>query len=168
MSSPFRQSSWTVTLPLTALAVAYVSLVWLPGRRAIREVQDQVETKRQFVTQATGLSQAVALCQQELDKVAVVVGRWEQAVPQKRAIPALYGKINALAKDAGLAIARFDPQRLVVHEKIEEIPIAVHCSGKFAQVFDFIRQIEASRWQSGSSPSSWRRRIRMRKMCGVR
>ena len=142
MSSPFRQSSWTVTLPLAAIAVAYVSLVWLPGRRAIREVQDQVETKRQFVTQATGLSQALALSQRELDKAEVVVARWEQAAPRKRAIPALYGKINALAKDAGLAIARFDPQPFVVHEKIEEIPIAVGCSGRFAQVFDFLRGIE--------------------------
>src|SRR5208337_1223691 len=62
--------------------------------------------------------------------------------PTKRAIPALYGKINALAKDAGLDIARFDPQPFVVHEKIEEIPITVGCSGRFAQVFDFIRAIE--------------------------
>jgi Tfp pilus assembly protein PilO len=142
MSSAFRQSSWTVTLPLAAIAVAYVSLVWLPGRRAILEVQEQVETKRQFVSQATELSQALAISQRELDKAEAVVARWEQASPQKRTIPAFYGKINALAKDAGLAIARFDPQAFVVHEKIEEIPITVGCSGGFAQVFDFLRGIE--------------------------
>jgi Tfp pilus assembly protein PilO len=142
MSRPFQQSSWSVTLPLAAIALAYVSLVWLPGRRAIREVQDQVETKRQFVAKAADLPQALALSQRELDKAEAVVARWEKAAPRKRSIPALYGKINALAKDAGLAVARFDPQPFVVHEKVREIPIVVNCSGRFGQVFEFLRTVE--------------------------
>ena len=70
------------------------------------------------------------------------MSRWEKAAPKKRDIPRLYGKIDALAKDAQLAISRFDPQPFVVHEKLQEIPITMTCSGTFAQIHEFLRAIE--------------------------
>ena len=142
MTTTPRQSSWIVTLSLAAIAMAYLTLVWSPGRRAIREMGEQVETKRAFVAQATGLSAALMGVQQELDKAESVVTQWEKAAPGKRDIPGLYGKINALAKDTHLATGRFDPQPPVVHEKLHEIPLAMTCSGTFAQIYEFLRDVE--------------------------
>ncbi|MEN6450447.1 MAG: type 4a pilus biogenesis protein PilO [Thermoguttaceae bacterium] len=142
MRNSFRQSSWAVTVPLVAIAVAYVSFIWLPGRRAIRQLQQEVETKQAFVSDSIGLPATLARRQQDLDRANAIVTRWEQAAPRKRTIPALYGKIDSLAKDAGLTIAKFDPQPFFVHETVDEIPITVTGSGSFAQIFTFLQGIE--------------------------
>jgi len=145
MSTAFRQSSWIVTLTLAASAVAYVAMLWLPNHRAIKEMRAQVEAKRSLVAQATELSSELIRVQRELDQSEGVVTRWQKMAPKKRDIPALYGKIDALAKDAQLAISRFDPQPFVVHEKLQEIPIAMTCSGTFAQTYQFLQAIEGMR-----------------------
>ena len=44
-----RGGSWMVTLPVAVLAAAYVMLVYLPGRKAIAELQTQIESKRQIL-----------------------------------------------------------------------------------------------------------------------
>ena len=153
-----RQNSWIVTLSLAAVAVAYLMLVWSPNRQAIKKISDQVETKRAFVAQATGLSKAMIGVQQELDKTQAVVAQWEKTCPGKRDVPALYGKINAVAKDAHLAITRFDPQPFVVHEKLYEIPITMNCAGTFAQIYEFLRSIERL------SATIWVESIRLERM----
>jgi Tfp pilus assembly protein PilO len=142
MNATFRQSSWIVTPCLGAIAVAYLTLIWLPSRRAIKEWRGQVETEQRAVAQATELSAMLVASQQELEKTNAVIAQWEKTAPGKRDIPALFGQINALAKDAGLTISRFDPQPTLAYEKLQEIPITVVCSGTFAELFGFVRLIE--------------------------
>jgi Tfp pilus assembly protein PilO len=142
MNSSFRQSSWIVTPCLGAIAVAYLTLVWLPNRRAIKEWRDEVEAKQQLVAQGTGLSASLSASEQELDKARSLAAQWEKAAPGKRDIPALYGRVNAMAKEAGLSISRFDPQAFKLYEKLQEIPITVVGSGTYAQVFEFLRLVE--------------------------
>ena len=138
----FRQSSWIVTLSLAALAIVYLKFAWLPGRRVIQEMSQQVETKQAFLAQSTGLSAMLIGVQHELDRANSIVAQWEKASPGKRDIPQLYGKINSLAKEAHLATGRFDPQPFITHEKLHEIPLAVSCSGTFVQIHDFLRNVE--------------------------
>ena len=57
-----------------------------------------------------------------------------------------------------LAISRFDPQPFVVHEKLQEIPIAMTCSGTFAQIHEFLRAIE------GMPVTIWVESMRLEKM----
>jgi Tfp pilus assembly protein PilO len=142
MTNRLRQSSWVVTLSLAAMAVAYLTLLWMPGYRAVQALREQVEAKRMFIGQSTGLSAALFKVQKELDRAEATAARWEKVAPRKRDIPRLYGKIDAAAKDAHLAIARFDPQPFVTYEKLQEIPITMSCSGTFAQIFSFLRKIE--------------------------
>jgi Tfp pilus assembly protein PilO len=95
--------------------------------------------------------------QQELEKTDAVATQWEKTAPGKRDIPALFGKINALAKDAGLTISRFDPQPFLVYEKLQETPITIVCSGTFAEIFGFLRLIE------GLPATIWVESIRLEK-----
>src|SRR5664280_2708336 len=104
MPNTLRQSSWIVTLSLAAIAALYLTLVWLPGRRAIQEMREQMESKRSFVAQAAGLSSALVGVQQELDKAKSAVSQWEKKSPKKKELSEFYGKIDALAKDAHLAV----------------------------------------------------------------
>ena len=142
MMTTFHKSSWIITPCLGAIAVAYLMFGWMPSRRAIKELHDQVETKQQLVAQATTLSDMLAASQQELDKSQAIAADWEREAPGKRDIPAFFGRINALAKDAGLTISRFDPQLFLAYEKFQEIPITIVGSGNFAQVYEFLRLVE--------------------------
>ncbi len=143
MNATFRQSSWIVTPCLGAIAATYLMLVWLPSRRVIKQWHDEVEARQKVVTGATGVAATLAAVEQELDKSREAVADWEKVAPGKRDIPALYGGINALAKETGLTITRFDPQAIQVYEKVQVMPIAVVGNGTFAQLFEFLRLIEA-------------------------
>lgn len=142
MTTTFRQSSWIVTLSLAAIAIVYLKFVWLPGRHAIQEMSQQVQTKQAFLTQATGLAAMLVGVQHDLGKADEIVAQWEKASPGQRDIAQLYGKISSLAKEAHLTTGRFDPQPFVSHERLREIPLAVSCSGTFAQIHDFLRKVE--------------------------
>jgi len=137
-----RKSSWIVTLSLAAISIAYLTLVWLPSRREIRAIREQVQTKRQYVARATGLAKTLTASQKELEVAEAANQKWQETAPRNRDLPALYGRINALAKEAGLVVARFDPEPFTVHEEIREIPLAIGCSGMFSQVFDYLMDIE--------------------------
>jgi Tfp pilus assembly protein PilO len=142
MSHRHKTSGWIVTLSLAAAATAFVALVWLPGHRANRALSDELETKREFVGKAMDFSSAMVAVQKELDRAEAVVKHWRMTAPTKRDIPVLYAKISTLAKGAGLAIERFDPQPMVVHEQLREIPITVTCTGNFGQIHEFLRSLE--------------------------
>jgi Tfp pilus assembly protein PilO len=142
MTKPARHNTWIVTVSLASMAIAFMALVWLPGRRNVKELCVQVETKRGIVAQATGLGTMLIGVNQELSKSEAIVTQWEKTAPGKREIPELFGKIDALAKSAHLAIGRFDPQPVVVHERLREIPITMNCSGTFGQIFAFLHEIE--------------------------
>ena len=138
----FLRIHWIVAALPTAIAVVYLSLVWLPGYSAITALQDQVEYERQFVAQAADLPAMLAGCQRDLDTAESVVARWEKDAPRSGQLAPHFEKIDAVAREAGLAVTRFAPQPVVVHEKIHEIPLVIDCSGRFAQVHEFLRNIE--------------------------
>jgi Tfp pilus assembly protein PilO len=117
----------------------------------------QIEAERTVVAQGTGLSTSLANAKQELDSAQSVARRWEKAAPGKRDIPALFARIDALAKNANLTIGRFDPQPAVPHESFEEIPINMTCSGTFAQIYEFLRAVE------GMPVTVWVESLRMEK-----
>ncbi len=141
-NSTIRKSNWILTLSLAAIAIAYLTLVWNPGRRKIRETQEEIQTKRQFVTQAADMANTLTASEKELITAESAVKKWERSAPRNRDLPALFGRINALAQNSGLAVTRFDPEPFVVHEEIREIPISIDCAGMFSQVFEFLGAIE--------------------------
>lgn len=157
MTTTLRQSSWIITLSMAAMIVAYLILVWLPRHRVIVDMREQVEAKRTFIAQSTGVSAIVNNVQREIDRAESVASRWEKAAPKKRDIPQLYGKIDALAKKAHLSIAKFDPQPFIVHEQLQEIPVTMTCLGKFADMHAFLRGIE------GLPPTIWVESVRFEK-----
>jgi hypothetical protein len=55
MNATLRRSSWIVTPCLVAIVVAYLTLIWLPSRRVIKQWREQAEAQQQVVAQATEL-----------------------------------------------------------------------------------------------------------------
>lgn len=142
MNTSLRHSSWLITLSLAAMAVVYLSLVWMPNHKAIRELKKEMETKRSFVAQSAGLATAILGAEHELEAAETAVQQWRKSAPRHRDLPTLYAKIDALAKDSHLSITKFDPQPPIADETVQQIPVSITCSGSFAHIHEFLRGIE--------------------------
>ena len=151
-----------MTISLAAVAAAYMFFVWLPGRKQLAAIGEEIETKREVVARAADLTKTLTASQKELESTRAVAKKWLETAPDNRDLPAMFGRINAMAKESGLAVLRFDPEPLVVHEAIREIPLTIGCSGKFSQVFEFLMKVE-------SLPESvWTNEMRLEKSQGNR
>ena len=160
MKTKVHRGSWIVTVPLAAASIAYIMLVFLPGRRAIGEARDQIEQKQDYITRAAGLP-ALRAAQQALEKTQAYNTTWEEHAPAQGRLSALYGRIHALAEAAGTTTTRFDPEPLVSYDNLLQIPLVVGCTGSFAQVCEFLRGLE------GLQATIWMESVDLEHLVGV-
>ena len=151
MKTKTGHSSWIVTLPLVAAAVAYMLLFYLPGKRTIGELQDQIKTKQDYIAVADSRLTALRIARQKYDQTQAYSAAWLRTAPAQEELSSLYWKINELAKAAGTTITRFDPQPPVPYDTISQIPLGLGCTGSFAEIYEFLRGLEglpAEMWVS--------------------
>jgi Tfp pilus assembly protein PilO len=154
MKDMLSRGSWIVTLPLAGLAVAYVMLIYLPARQTDAELQDQLQQRQEYLSQAKTRTAALTAIHQTLEQTNAYRTRWIERAPRRHNVAELYGQIHMLAKDAGVTITRFDPQDPVERSYLIELPLSIGCVAPFAETFEFIRGIE-------SMPEEvWVRRVR--------
>jgi Tfp pilus assembly protein PilO len=143
VTTSIRRSSWIVTIPLAAAAVAYVTLSFLPDRRAIGEARRQIRQKQQYIVQSGGLATVLRSAEEELKKTQAYNAAWGQHAPVEAELSAVHGKIQELAKASGTTITRFDPEPAVRYEKISHFPIGVGCVGSLAEICGFLERLES-------------------------
>lgn len=142
MQAKLRRNSWIVTVPLAAIALAYILLIFLPDRRAIGKTRDQIKQKQAFVVQAVSVGAALRTVEQELKKTEAYNATWQEHAPAEGELSALYGEIHELAKAAGTTITRFDPEPAACYGEISQIPLGIGCVGSFAEICGFLRGLE--------------------------
>jgi len=140
--SKVRRSSWTVTLPVTAVGIAYVTLWFLPQNRAISKIRDEVQEKQQYVVQASYTVDALRQAEAELNETLQYTNTWYNRTPVEGDLSATFGRINALGEEAGATITQFDPEPVVHQETLSLAPLRVGCLGSFGEICGFLEQIE--------------------------
>lgn len=142
MKTSIHRTSWIVVLPLAGLTVAYVFAVFLPGRRAIDRLRDELAGHREFVVSTTFVTAAIEAARDELEKTDAYNSAWSAAAPIEADLSDLYGRIHALVKTAGATTTRFEPQLTVDYEQLRRIPVLVGCTGSFSQLGRFLETLE--------------------------
>ena len=142
MKTGIRRSSWIVTVPVAAAAVAYITLSFLPNRHAISEARNQIKEKQDYIVQAGSLDNALRIAEEELEKIRACTTAWQRQAPVEGELSALYGQIHELAKATGTAVTRFDPEPVVRYERISRIPVGMACVGSFAEICGFLEGLE--------------------------
>jgi Tfp pilus assembly protein PilO len=142
MRTAIRRSSWIVTVPLAAAAVAYFIFFFLPNKRAVGEARNHIKRKQDYIVQCESLARALRLTQQELEKSEAYNTAWQQEAPVAEDLAALYGRIYELAKNAGTKVTRFDPEPAVHYERISYIPLAMGSVGSFTEICGFLEGLE--------------------------
>ena len=138
-----KPRSWIVTSLLSAVAVAYVVFVFLPGQRAIGGMRKQLHEKQQYVVQADRLTFAIQKATDDLQAAHDYAEEWRTAAPSEAKLAATFGRITERAQQAGLNVHRFDPRPVVKFDSIWQAPISLVAEGDFQQIFEFVRLVEA-------------------------
>jgi Tfp pilus assembly protein PilO len=142
MAATFRRGSWIITLPLAAMAAAYVFFIFLPGRKALAELREEIRVKQDYVDQAGSLPATLAQHKRELNDSRAYAEAWHHRLAEEKELPALFGRIHNAAKAAGIRVTKFDPQAAVAFETLRRVPLSLGCSGSFPQIHKFLRALE--------------------------
>src|SRR5262245_17419267 len=129
-----RRTSWFITLPIAALAIGYLTLVFFPTARTIKEIRDEIRLKQNFIAQTETLHSATASLERELSEVEQYNRKWHRQTPRPEQLAVLFGKIDEKARQAGATMTKFDPQPVVVLDVLHRVPLQMELTGKYSEV----------------------------------
>ena len=138
----FKQSSWIITVPLVAAALAYMMLVFLPGMKAIAQITEQVRTKQEYLAQADKLRPLLDQVTRSLAETETYNSQWMTRTIEAEKLPILFGQISELAKASGATITRFEPQPGVKYKSMHRVPLALAIGGDFNSIQVFLKSLE--------------------------
>ncbi|MFW5693434.1 MAG: type 4a pilus biogenesis protein PilO [Thermoguttaceae bacterium] len=142
MSRTPVRGSWIITVAIAAGAVAYVLLVFLPGRQTARELESQIAERQECLAHAQSIGTALAAAEEELRLARQYRDRWRQGAPSATHLSDLYARIHQLEKQSGVRTTRFDPQPIVPKESITEVPVSIGWVGTFGDVCRLLHGLE--------------------------
>ena len=96
-----------------------------------------------MVDQAGDVLSAIQNVQKELEKATGYIQEWQVHSPNPQELAPLFAQITQLAKQAGVTPTRFSPGNRVPYDQVAKIPLNICCQGSFAQIYDFLYQLES-------------------------
>ncbi len=151
-----RSSNWVILLATLAVVLAYVVLGYLPLRRSIAQLDEQLAQEQQFVEQSEKAAAALPGLEQELQRAREYSGQWVQSAPTPGALPGLLGKVHQLARQAEVRLTKVDRLPAVPLGYIQRVPVGLRCVGPFERVFAFLAQ------QEGLPETVWIEQMKLR------
>jgi len=142
MNTTKNRISWLATVLIAGLAIAYITLYYLPNQRSLAALQEQLLDKQNYVAQSNLLTKAIETTQQELNYTTAYTKKWLQYAPTKDRLFGLFRQISKLAKESGAKTTRFDPLPVVNYHRFRKVPLEISCTGSFAQISCFLETIE--------------------------
>jgi Tfp pilus assembly protein PilO len=142
MKTHILQGNWLLPLAALGMGAAYFVLVFLPNRRAIGELAEQVAGKQEAVLQAATASQTLLTTQKELDRTSAYVAAWRSVAPREGNLASLFGRIGALARSSHVSTTRLTPQEPLVMARVRCVPMLMGCTGSFSQIASFLQKLE--------------------------
>jgi len=143
MRTATPKGNWALTIPLAGLGLGYLFLFFLPSQRGLDRLHQDLSRKQDAIAQADGLFPAIAVSEQQLAESRRFNSQWVAAAPSESELPGLLGKVNAMAKTAGITTTRLDPQPAVQYEKIRRMGLTAAYRGTFAQICRFLCELES-------------------------
>ncbi|MCE9555014.1 MAG: type 4a pilus biogenesis protein PilO [Planctomycetes bacterium] len=143
------RSSWLITIGLVVVSVGYLYFVFMPARRGIEKLREELSQKQAYLAQQPGLKSSLASVESELGHTQEYVDQWRSHAPAAGELSSTYGAIHRLVTSAGVEVEKFDPQNVTSLETVRKIPIRLTAEGSFAQMHALLRGLEempASPW----------------------
>jgi Tfp pilus assembly protein PilO len=142
MKSNILQGKWLLPLATVAVGIAYFVLLFLPNRRSIGELAEQVACKQQAVVQVAQGSQALLTTQKEIQRATAYVAVWQSALPREGSLARLFRRIGGLARSSHVSMTRMAPQEPLAMARLRRVSVLMGCTGSFSQIADFLQRLE--------------------------
>ncbi len=142
MKPKANHKTWILIVVLLAVLSGYVALSFIPEKRHIAELRQDLLDKQEFVTQSTKTVEKLREIEEQLNNTTAYNRTWTKHAPHSGEISILLGKIHALARTANVEIDRFDPEPAEKFDRIRRLPIEMVYSGQLPSVFQFLSDLE--------------------------
>lgn len=144
MDNPLKRGSWLVTIPLVAVVLGYMIWVFMPTKRAIADLHQELQSKQNYVAEAGRMAARIRQVAEEKQSTRDYNAKWSSrsASSTSASISAKFGEIAQIMTESGVVTTRFDPQPVVDHARLQEIPLQLGCRGTLSQIMSLVQGIE--------------------------
>lgn len=136
------RGNWYVTMSLAGVTVAYITLWYLPGRKAMSEMRLELAIKQQTVAGGKQVEEELRQSHKRLEHAQAYVARWSDRVASRTSGAPVFGQMNAVARAAGATTTRFEPAPVVEFDALRQLPLTMACSGSFSQIYQLLKSLE--------------------------
>ena len=137
-----RRSSWMITLPLAAGAVAYLAWSFFPSMHALRELHAEIQSQRDFIAQAEKLTLAVQATERDLKAAQEYCAGWQARAPKGKQLADFFSRLLSLAQSSGTTNTRLEPQAPLDWESLAQIPVHLNVTGGYDETCELLRSLE--------------------------
>ena len=137
-----NHKSWILIAVLVAVLVGYVAVSFIPKYHEIEKLDKDLAAKQDFITQSEKTAPLLLDTEKKLADTAAYNKTWTKHAPRPGEISLLLGKINTLARSANVAINSFDPEPAEKLDRLRRMPLALDCSGRLPEIFNFLAELE--------------------------
>jgi Tfp pilus assembly protein PilO len=157
MENPLKRGSWLVTIPLVGAVLGYMVWVFMPTKRAIAELHQELQSKQNYVAEAGRMAARIRHVEEEMKATREYNSTWSSrsAASTSASISAKFGEIARIMTDTGVITTRFDPQQITDHARLQEIPLQLGCRGSLTQILSLVNGIEGLPFRIWLSDLKW-------------
>jgi Tfp pilus assembly protein PilO len=127
---------------LIVVAVVVAAFVYVPQRAEMRKLDDDTASTQAELDVARETAQKMDELEKKLERILLLVERFEAKLPTRKEIPKLYKKFQLAAGDANVvveSIERLDETKKALRV---EIPYKFEVSGSYHELAAFINTLE--------------------------
>ena len=122
--------------------VAYVMFVYLPGRKSVLQLEQELSLTQDMLTNAQRSVAMIPQVEANLATVQEYCDRWQQRLPKPDEVVDVFAELSRVSVKSGTTTARFDPSETIVDAGLIRTPLQIEGSGSFSEVVTFIRAID--------------------------
>jgi len=143
-----RRPNLLLIAAVAVTAVAYLLLVFVPGKKAIELARRELRAKQDFIVEAARLPVQLEEIDREMAATREYTERWQQRA-SSASIPVVFGSVAELAQESGARTTRVVPDNPVDYVGLRQQPLHLACEGELPQIWRLlhgIEQIPAAIW----------------------
>jgi Tfp pilus assembly protein PilO len=136
------RSVFTLLFTMASL-IAYLVFVFLPGNRAIAQLDDEVTELRSYIQVSSQLTLEIEEIEGKMGRIREAQSEWEKSAGATASRSVVYGAVSQIAADNKLQMVEFKPKPSESMALLEPLGLSLTYSGKFNSIANFIAELEA-------------------------
>lgn len=137
-----QHGSWIIIAPLAAATVAYLTLSFVPGMKALHRIHEELQTNQDYVAQSDATRKALDQTEKELVKAETYIKNREAQLPADGRLMQVLADVSGHAKAAGTAITKFEPKPALSYDTLRRVPVTLGLDGSFSELFQLVSDLE--------------------------